>query len=959
MKTFANTGARRSALWLSLAIAAAFGPEVAAQSTPQPITASGLRAPGSITYDAEGVPVIVAANDYDAAYLLGYAHAQNRFWQMDFNRRGASGTAAELVGPAALASDVQIRTLGLRRAALRTWQAMTDDQRGWLKSYADGVNLWLSTHPLPPEYGALELTKAEPWSPVDSVVIGKALAFQLSFDLDIDFTQRLGTYAQVGQAAGFNGQALFFEDTHRVQPPDNRISIQGFQPSVNRAGFAAMAKADVTVDAGLVALTRTYRDRVKDHPLIGPSLRRREDRGASNWWVISGQRSFNGKALLANDPHLGLDTPATFMEVHVVSSESKNGASMNVVGASAPGTPAVTIGCNERVCWGLTTNPLDVTDTYQEQLVLNTYGLPTHTIYKGVQEPVRLELQSFYANQLDGTPDNPRRDNSIGYLNGAATILVPRRNNGPIVQISGNTGLSVQYTGWGPTFELEALRQVNRAQNLDQFKTALTYFDVGSQNFAYADVDGNIAYFSTAEMPIRADLQAGAVAGRPPYLVRDGSGAVDNEWLPAVNRQTNQAVPYEILRPTEMPSVVNPAQGYIANANNDPVGTTLDNNPFNQVRPGGGIYYLNAGYSSYRMGRIDRLIQEKLTNGASSVEERDVRFWQSNTSLLDAELVLPYLSATEAGLLAAAKPEYDALLAQTKDALETLRAWDNMCGFEQPFSTPTGIKEGYDLGDDPANLPNPTNCQIGRSVAATLWATWRGQATRNIIDATLTRAGIPAAALPDATEAYDSLKYLLDSWGTRRGVGASGLNFFQVSGAATPENARDFLLLKSLKDALDLLASEAFAPAFNRSTDLADYRWGRLHRITFDHPLGGPFNLPNADGTYGFSNLSAQLPGVPRGGGYEAVDASSHSARANTVNGFTFGSGAARRFVGEMSSPIVAKQILPGGQSGVVGNPLYASQLSRWLTNRYKPLNIPVATAVANPASVTNFVPQS
>src|SRR5688572_10032315 len=369
-------GFAKRALALALSFACA---SLAQAQSATPITAPGLTAAGSITYDAEGVPVIVAANDYDAAYLLGYAHAQNRFWQMDFNRRGASGTVAELVGPAGLANDVQIRTLGLRRAAVRTYAAMSDDTRGWLTAYANGVNLWLQTNPLPPEYGALEITKAEPWTPVDSVVIGKALAFQLSFDLDIDFTLRLGAYQAAGQAGGFNGQALFFEDTHRSAPPDGRVSIPGFTPggptpAADAKDFAE-APASTLVDPEVVELAREYRSRVADHPLIGPSLLRREERGASNWWLIGGGKTASGKPILANDPHLALDTPSTFMEAHIVSSEAKNGATLNVVGSSVPGTPAVILGCNERQCWGLTTNPMDVTDTYQETLVLNQYGL--------------------------------------------------------------------------------------------------------------------------------------------------------------------------------------------------------------------------------------------------------------------------------------------------------------------------------------------------------------------------------------------------------------------------------------------------------------------------------------------------------------------------------------------------------------------------------------------------------
>src|SRR5205823_4975303 len=140
--------------------------------------APGLSAPATISYDALGTPTIQAATGNDAAYLQGFAQANARFFEMDFDRRAASGTLAELVGSAALANDVQTRTLGLRRAAWATWQALDEDTKGWLTAYSDGVNLWLQSNPLPPEYGALLISRAEPWSPVDSITIGKGLAFQ-------------------------------------------------------------------------------------------------------------------------------------------------------------------------------------------------------------------------------------------------------------------------------------------------------------------------------------------------------------------------------------------------------------------------------------------------------------------------------------------------------------------------------------------------------------------------------------------------------------------------------------------------------------------------------------------------------------------------------------------------------------------------------------------------------------
>lgn len=938
------------------------------------IQAPGLSAPGSVAYDAEGIPLIRAQTDNDAAFLQGWAHARDRFFQMDTNRRGASGTLAELVGPARLADDVQTRTIGLRRAALATWLAMSADTRGWLKAYADGVNFWLRNNALPPEYAPLEITQVPPWQPVDTLVIGKALAFQLSFDLDIEPTLRFAAYQQAGAAAGFDGVALYFGDTHRAAPADSRVSVPGFQPGAGVDAQTADVPAGLLLDAAdpvavalghasveiapvapeTIALAESLRAKLAGIPLFERALTRKDSPIGSNEWAVSGEHTANGRALVANDPHLSLGLPSIFVEHHVHSTDPRHGGTaMDVVGVSLPGVPGIIQGCNQRICWGTTTNSLDVTDVFQETFRVNTLGLPYATVHNGVDEPVRWIVQSFYVNRVgSGVANDVVRDNSIGYLNGGITIVVPRRNNGPVLQISGSRGLSVAYAGWGPTYELESFRRINSARNLDEFRAALNYFDFGSQNFIYGDVDGNIGYFATGEAPIRDDLQnLGAPdGGIPPWFIRNGDGSFRHGWLPVQNRQPNQALPFEILPADEIPFVINPAAGYVANANNDPSGYSLDNNALNQLRPGGGIHYLDSGGSSaYRMGRIDRELQRLIASG-NPLTITDMKALQANNQQLDAELILPHLlRAHDNGLAGSAWAPLATLAEDVRvaEAIQRLRAWD--------YSTPTGLRDGFDPGLSPLTRPEPNQAQIDASVAAAIWAQWRSFAVRSTIDATLQQVGL-GAALPGSNDAYTGFKFLLDNFALLGGRGASGLNFFAADGAPNAAAGRDYVLLKALKDALDVMASPAFAPAFGGSQNLDDYRWGRLHRIVFRHPLGGPFNLPGAN-PYGFVDLAPDLPGVARPGGYEVVDASGHNIRAQGVNGFMFGSGPARRFVGEMATPIRAYQILPGGQSGVLGNPSYASQLGRWLTNQYHSLTISAAAAAAASPTVVNFTP--
>lgn len=893
-----------------------------------------------VVRDSFNNPTISGDADLAVTWAQGYLHADDRFFQMDFNRRGASGSAAALVGQAALANDIQLRTLGLRRAAWATWVAQDDSTRGLLKAYSEGVNAWLASNPLPPEYDVLELLSVHPWTPVDTVVIGKALALQLSFDLtDIDLTIRALAYQQAGQIGGFNGAALFSEDTHRTQPPDDRVSAPGFLTSIGGIGAAEDTVVAVNdksireialdyeigqVNVKAAAMAARWREQISGIPLFEKALDPAKGGSGSNTWAVAGEHTVSGNALIANDPHLSLDTPSIFVEERLTVSGADG---YTVGGVAFPGVPGIVQGCTDVFCWGSTVHPMDVTDVFQEQLLTNNLGLPTHTVYKGEAEPLQLVFQSYFVNNVgDGEVDNVSRAN-VSLDAGGITFVVPRRNFGPIVQVDGNTGLSVQYTGWGATFELVAFLNINRARNLQEFEAALQFFDVGSQNFVYADVDGNIAYFTSAEMPIRADLQDDMLpdGGIPPWLIRNGTGALNHEWLSVRNPQPNQAVPFEILTWQEMPKAINPAVGYVANANNDPIGTNLDNNPLNQVRPGGGLYYLNAGYAAYRLGRIDRELQSLIARGDVTVD--DMAVLQSNHQLRDAEEVAPIVVQAFANASASgAWPGLAAFLADPRivEAANRLAAWD--------FSTPTGIQDGYDPGDDPFNLPAPSQAEIDASVAATLFATWRGQALDNTIDGVLTNIGL-GDFLPSERSAWTALAYQLRNFDQTNGVGASGIPFFNVPGAPDMATARDVIILKSLQEALDLLASDDFAAAFANSGNQSDYRWGRLHRIVFDHPLGSdPFNVPNGGG---FSDLGPGLPGVARSGGYEAVDASRHSARADGVNEFMFGAGPARRFVGEMAVDGERLEVIPGGRSGVFLSPFYSNQLPLWLTNDY------------------------
>jgi penicillin G amidase len=891
-----------------------------------PVDVPGLEGPARVDRDGNGIAHLRAGTRHDLFFLQGWVHAQDRLFQMDVRRRQADGTLAELLGPAALPSDVQLRAIGLHRAAARSLPALSADTRAVLAAYADGVNAWVADHPLPPEYGALSLTSVRPWTALDSVVVGKLQAFGLSFDLDIELTTALLGSQQAGQAAGFDGTALFFQDLWRSEPFTDASTVPDAGRGTGAAATAASGRAAAALAAGpagerlraAARLAERYAAVAARVPLLRRALAQDRGQTGSNQWAVSGREAVGGRPLLANDPHLALDSPSTFYPVHLQAGET------DVIGGGFAGVPAVIVGNNRFISWGATVNPMDVTDTYAEQLrpdPSSPSGLAT--VYQGRLEPVIPIPETFRQNNPgSGTTDNL----SVVPPGGAippATLIVPRRNNGPIIQLdrAAGTALSVQYTGFSATRELDTFLIWDDARDLDDFRRGLELFDVGGQNWAYADVEGNIAYFTSAELPLREDLQAGAVNGLPPFFIRNGTGG--NEWLPVQHPQPGQAIPYEILPSSEMPQLLNPPAGFFVNANNDPAGTTLDNDPLNQARPGGGISYLNNGYAGIRGGRITALLRAELA-GAGKVSFADMQRIQADTALVDAQFFVPHLVRA----LARGAVDSDATLRglardpAVAEAVGRLALWNRR--------TPTGIAEGYDAADTDGRRQPPTRLEQANSVAATIYAVWRGQVIKGAIDARLAPFGVP---VPDGERSLTALKHLLETFADSQGVGASGVDFFAVDGVADAADRRDVTLLRAVQAALGKLAGPDFQAAFGGSTNQADYRWGRLHRVTMDHPLGGPFNIPPAFGA--FPPPLADLPGIPTDGGFETVDASAHDVRADAAGEFGFGGGPANRYVSEPRAPgdVRAASSLPGGTSGVPGSPFHVNLLPGWLTN--------------------------
>ena len=856
---------------------------------------AGLREAATISIDGEGIVHVRANNAHDLYFLQGWTHARERLFQMDQFRRLASGTYAELVGPAALPTDVALRTLGLRRAAQRSYDAASPRTRRALEAYSEGVNAWAAVHPLPVEYQALEITAFVPWSALDSVAVGKLIAWQQSFDDDT-----VATLAFLSYAAAFGPQrahALFHEDLWRSAGFDTDATVPDAMSATHalRRGGITQRSAEPPSEES-AKLMREHLERVRKLPAFRGAVSR-EGRGGSNLWAISGALAREGRPLVANDPHVTLGVPALFYPMGLELDERP------VFGHSVAGAPGIVHGYNERIAWGTTSSFTDVTDWFSEQVVpdaASPSGLST--LYKGVREPLIPIPQVFRANVIG----NGVSDDLVVVAPPAvppATLVMPRRDGGPIVRLDSATGsaLSVQWVGFGPTQELEAFLMINRARNLEAFKDALQRFDAGAQNFVYADVEGNIAFFSAGEVPVREDLQAHAVNGSPPWFVRNGQGG--NEWLPVQNRQPHQATPHEIVPFAEMPQLINPPAGWFVNANNDPLGLTRDNNPLNQLRPGGGLFYLAYSFNrGLRAQRINTRLRDLLATGDRRVSFEEMQAVQADNILRDAEVFKPYLVAAFDRAGVSGVPELIALAADPAiaAAIARLRGWD---------------------GSTPAH-----------SVEASIHALWRSRLIARVIDAPL-----GALPKPDEQDSVAALRHLLDNFAANGGVGASGIDFFAAPGIAAAADRRDFVLLSSLRAALDVLPG-----LFGGSTNLEDYRWGALHRVALNHPLGAPFNLPP----------------IPTDGGFQTVDPASFNVRATAPQDFVYSFGAVHRSVYELAMDANrAASIWAGGTSGNPLGPDYGRFVGRWVANQAVALLLGKEEVRKSGAELQRYVP--
>ena len=627
------------ALFLLLGLAACGGYFYVKDSTTPTLDGSleldGLENSATVEREPSGVVHIRAENEGDMFFALGAAHAQDRLWQMEFQRRGGAGRLSEVLGEATVGEDEFLRSEGFYRAAESSYESLSDESRATIDSYVEGINSYLATGPeLPVEFMLLGY-EPEEWRPADIVVWAKMMSLDLSANYESELTRHalraegvtperirelIPPYPEDAPTM-ISTEDLEEEEAEREIEPSSEVSnevpgeasgdvsgeMSSGMPSESESemsdevsdekssgmpGEASSAMSDEVSSEAADEMPREMASEVSgeasgersaderpsgvsgesesemsDEPLgevsdetaeqaralIEARESLPESLEASNNWVVSGEKTASGEPLLANDPHLGFQVPSLWHLAHL------EAPGFEAVGATLPGLPAVVIGKNEDISWGVTNVGADVQDLYVMDKSDGGY------IHDG--ETKEYETRTETIEVADGEP---------------ADIEVRETVHGPIisdvVDAAGENPLALRWTTLddGDT-TMDAFLGMNRAGNWDEFNEALRSYVAPSQNFVYSDVDGNIGYVAPGSFPIRADGHTG---------LAPASGDGESDW--------EGFIPFD-----EWPRAFNPDEGFIATANN-------------KATPEGYPYDIAFEWAEpYRAARIRAMIEAK------------------------------------------------------------------------------------------------------------------------------------------------------------------------------------------------------------------------------------------------------------------------------------------------------------------------------------------------------------
>jgi penicillin G amidase len=544
----------------------------------------GIATPVGIERDEHGVPTIRAASVEDAAFGLGFAHAQDRLWQLETHRRIGSGRLAEAFGQPALDNDKFLRALGVRRAAQAQWAQLGAESKRVLQAYAAGINTWQREHlkARPPEMLLLGVP-AEDWTPVDSL----AWAIMMAWDLGGNWSTEL-----------LRARLALTLPVARI---DELLPPYPGQAPLTTADYAALMRS-LKLGGSLTALSRSLSIVQIDHLQTIAPPSGIEGVGSNNW-VVAGTHTTSGKPLLANDPHLKITAPALWYLARIeVTGASDGRPGFKSAGATMPGLPGIVLGQNEHIAWGFTNTGPDVQDLYLERFK------PDDPMQ--VQTPRGWERVAGVAEDIrvKGAPSEnlvvrvSRHGPMISDAGGVA---------GEVVGTAGNAsyGLAMRWTALDADSDpIAAGLAMSRATSVAQFvEDATRWWVAPMQSMVVADRSGQIGFVAAGRVPLRK--RENDLMGLVPAPGWDARYDWDG-FIPTA----------------QTPREMQPARGWIATANQRIHGNDYP-------------HYLTSEWAvPYRQQRIEQLLRAREKHSID-----DMAAMQADVLSLATQRVLPWL----------------------------------------------------------------------------------------------------------------------------------------------------------------------------------------------------------------------------------------------------------------------------------------------------------------------------
>ncbi|WP_055589061.1 penicillin acylase family protein [Peterkaempfera griseoplana] len=862
-----------------------FGVRTVRASYPQvtgSVPVAGLSGPVDVLRDANGIPQLYADTPEDLFRAQGYVHAQDRFWEMDVRRHITAGRLSEMFGKSQIETDSFLRTMGWARVAQQEYDTkLSATTKKYLQAYADGVNAWLKEHPggasASLEYTLLGAVNSgytpEKWTPVDSVAWLKAMAWDLSGNmqdeidrslLSEDFTSQQIKQMYPDYPYDRNGTIL---RTGTVSPRGNYLPADAAPAGSPGAAASGTSQARAQVAGLLKSLSGTV-DSVPQ--LLGPA-----GQGiGSNSWVVSGSRTTTGKPLMANDPHLGPGMPSIWYQMGLHCRTVDASCPFDTAGYTFSGMPGVVIGHNQKISWGFTNLGPDVTDLYLEKITgTGTYLRDGKDVpFEVRKETIKVaggkdvEITVRETNNGPLISDQSQDDQQVGKF-------APVGDAAPDRGVTGY-GVALKWTALTPNKTMDAVFELDTATSFTQFRQAAYDFAVPAQNLIYADTDGHIGYQAPGLIPIRNKADDGT------YPAPGWDSAYD--WKP-------NYIPFRSLPWTE-----DPADGYIVTANQAVV---------DQSYP----YLLTKDWEyGTRAKQITDLLGAKLKNGAkiSPDDMQDIQL--DNTSVMAKSLV-PYL------LKINIKDGY------VRQAQDLLKDWNyHQDSGSAAAAYYNGVWRNLLLrafGDKfPADLRAEGDCQLVEQKTDDTLPDDAVGGKPKLVQECGTRE--PAKAQPDGGDRWmEVVRQMLQS------PDSSWWDYTDAYGRV--HHGRDALLLQAMTDARQELTSKL-------SKDVSTWSWGRLHTLTLKEQTMGSDESSIASGVV--HKLLNRGP-YQLSGGSAAVDATGWNAAA----GYQVDWIPSMRMVVDLSNFDASRWINVGGASGHAYHPNYNDQTQLWADGQLLP----------------------